>query len=250
MDVFLEEVPQKTSQSFLARLAVAKPLRAASTEELIAEAVELHQHGFRHVAVRRQQVRMIGEHSIREILDDYGLTISCLGFAGGFTGALGWSFDMALSDVGRAIEMAEQLSASSLVIVPGNRGLHTYRHAERIVRDGLCRCAELVENSGTRLLVPTDTVLAGTQDCFQTKLCPLEWIGELQTDCIRPMIVVRGNSGAWRLPRGWRESLANGGRIRICHRCDSYLQNSQLLRGIINFLYRGESGAAEERLKI
>ncbi len=250
MDVFLEDPTNNVSSSLLSRLAVAQPLQASTVEDLIAECRELCRHQTRYVAVRRQQVRRIGEHAIRDVLDDHGLSVNCLGFAGGFTGALGLSYEMALSDVRRALDMAMDLAADSVVIVPGDRGLHTYRHAERIIRDGLVRCEELATSCGTKLLLPNDTVLAGTRDCFRPKLSLLDWLKQMKVSSIRPMIVVRGQAGAWRLPRGWRLSLADGGCIRICHRCSSYSQNSQLLKGIINFLNRGETGSPCEDLRV
>ncbi|MCA9036398.1 MAG: TIM barrel protein [Planctomycetaceae bacterium] len=238
MDVFLEDLPSKTGVSVLSRLSVARPLQARSFEELATEAVSLERHGIRFVAVRRQQAHLIGELAIREVLDDHGISVSCLGFAGGFTGAIWPSFDDAVADVQRAVETASLLNAASIIVLPGNRGLHTYNHAERIVRDGLLRSAVLVADSGIRLFVPTDTLLTDSRDCFRTSRCLVEWIGQLRFRSIRPMIVVRGSKGAWRLPDGWRECLANGGCLRICHRCESYEQNARLLNGIIRFLQR------------
>lgn len=250
MDVFLEDSLPTADMPLLSRLAVAHPLQAASVEDLVAEAQRLSSNHIRYVAVRRQQIRWIGEHALREILDDHGLTVSSLGFAGGFTGALGLSFQMAVADVQRAMHLALELGATSVVIVPGGRGLHTYRHAERTIRDGLCRCADLAIDCRLKLLVPTDTVLAGTRDCFRPRRCLLEWLKQEQLDTIYPMIVVRGRAGAWRLPRGWRAGLADGGCIRICHRCESYQQNAQLLQGIISYLHRGDSSRSHEDLSV
>ena len=245
MDVFLEDHRQRLTSPVLSRLAIASPLRAMSLEDLIAESESLSRQQIRYVAIRRQQVQRIGEHSIREILDDHGISVSCLGFAGGFTGALGQSYETAVRDVFRAVEMADLLNARGVVIVPGNRGLHTYRHAERIVRDGLDHSALVAEQTGIRLFVPTDTVLADHRDCFKPAQCAVEWISQLEVASIRPMIVVRGAQGAWRLPRGWRESLATGGCIRICHRCDQYDENADLLKRILGFLNRQNGSRIE-----
>lgn len=241
MDVFLEDSSESRAFPVLARLALANPLQAISLEALIVEARQLERRHVRYVTVRRQQVMRIGEYSIREILHDHGISVSCLGFAGGFTGALGQSFAGAISDVGRAAAMAEKLDARSIIVVPGNRGLHTYRHAERIVRDGLDRCAAMAERVGVRVMVPTDTVFAGRQDCFRPSSCAVEWISQFGSETIRPMIVIRGSQGRWRLPPGWRESLADGGCIRICHRSDHYSDNTLLLQRILAFLNRRNS---------
>ncbi len=241
MDVFLEDSSETRTSPVLARLALANPLQATSLEALIVEARQLERRHVRYVTVRRQQVLRIGEYSIREILSDHGIAVSCLGFAGGFTGVLGQSFAGAISDVGRATAMAENLEARSIIVVPGNRGLHTYRHAERIVRDGLDKCAAMAERAGVRVMVPTDTVFAGGHDCFRPANCVVEWISQFGTSTIRPMIVIRGSQGRWRLPSGWRESLANGGCIRICHRSDNYSDNTLLLQRILAFLSRRNS---------
>lgn len=249
MDVFLEDSTATEESSLLSRLAVARPLHASSLEELISESSQLARQQVRYVALRRQQVRWIGEHAVREILDDHGLSVSCLGYAGGFTGELGVSYNAAVNDVQRALDMARELSAAAVVTLPGGRGLHTYRHAERTILDGLSLCARLAQDYQLKLLVPTDTVLAGTRDCFRPRPCFLEWLKQIPA-AIFPMIVVRGKSGAWRLPRGWRSGLSNGGCIRICHRCESYERNSQLLSGIIDFLNRGEFGKRHEDLTV
>lgn len=236
MDVFLEDQGIWPGESPLVSLAVARPLKAFTCEELIAEASALSRQHVRYVAVRRQQAKVIGEELVREVLSDSGISVSTVGFAGGFTGALGMSFRAALADVRRGIDTARTLNAKSLVVVPGERGLHTYRHAERTVKDGLSLCGDLAAGSGIRLLVPTDTVLAGPSDCFRPKDCPLKWLQNINTSQLHPMIVVRGTTGAWRLPRGWRNGLAAGGCIRICNRCKTYDENARLMNGIIRFL--------------
>ncbi len=231
-------------RSAIARLAVARPLRSFTADDLITEACQLQKLQVRHVAVRRQQVNVIGEHTLRHVLDDHGIRISCLGFAGGFTGALGLSYQNAVSDVQKAIAVAAELGAGRIVIVPGERGTHTYRHAERTVRDGLADCIESASAHQIRLLVPTDTVLGGPSDCFRPQRSLLQWVDDLRCDTIRAMVVVRGASGAFRLPRGWREHVASGGCIRICHRCRNYAENARLLQSILRFLGHSDIGTS------
>jgi hypothetical protein len=238
MDVFLEDRKVRSDISLLARLAVARPLLATTQEELVTEAAALGRADVRYVSVRRQQALRMGEHLIRDVLDEYGISVSSIGFAGGFTGVLGLSFAGAVEDTRRAIETAVELDTKALVIVPGERGLHTYRHAERTVRDGLIQCCDMAARNGIRLLIPTDTVLGGPRDCFRPKDCLLAWLQEFCSDQLQPMIVVRGRTGAWRFPRGWRLGLSAGGCIRICHRCDSYADNTQLMHRILGFLGR------------
>lgn len=238
MDVFLEDDPALPSLPLVARISVAYPLRSDSADALIQEAEQLHQRGIRYVCVRRQQILFIGEHVIHDILADAGITVSCLGFAGGFTGSMGMSYENATRDARRSIDLASELGARSVVIVPGEQGLHTYRHAEKTIRMGLLDVAQYASLCGVRLLIPTDTVLVSPKDCFRPKQCPLSWLDSIGNPLIRPLIVVRGKSFACRLPAGWRESLAAGGRLRICHRCECYDDNAQLVARVLTSIAR------------
>ena len=238
MDVFLEDEKSSTCLPMVTRISVAYPLHSKSAQELIAEAAELNRRGIRYVCVRRQQIYFIGEHVIHDILADAGITVSCLGFAGGFTGTLGMSYDAATRDARRSIDLAADLGARSVVIVPGEQGNHTYSHAEKTIRLGLMDVAQYGSQRNVRLLIPTDTVLVSPRDCFRPKECPLSWLDGMGNPLIRPLIVVRGKSFACRLPDGWRESLAAGGSLRICHRCDRYDENAQLVARILLFIAR------------
>jgi hypothetical protein len=239
MDVFLEDDPALPSLPLVSRISVAYPLRSDTADDLIQEAEQLHQRGIRYVCVRRQQILFIGEHVIHDILADAGISVSCLGFAGGFTGSLGMTYEAATRDARRSIDLASDLGARSVVIVPGEQGLHTYSHAEKTIRLGLMDVAQYASQRGVRLLIPTDTVLVSPKDCFRPKQCPLSWLDGMGNPLIRPLIVVRGKSFACRLPAGWRESLVAGGSLRICHRCECYDDNAQLVARVLTFIGRG-----------
>ncbi len=245
MDVFLED---QHSLPLVARIAVAYPLRSISAEGMICEAEQLHHRGVRYVCVRRQQILFIGEHVIHDILADAGITVSCLGFAGGFTGSMGMSFESATNDARRSIDLAADLGAHAVVIVPGEQGLHTYRHAEKTIRMGLRSVAQYATQKRIRLLIPTDTVLAGPSDFFKPKGCPLNWLDGMDHSFIKPLIVVRGKSFACRLPAGWREALAAGGSLRICHRCERYDENAQLVARVLTFIARNGGFNGFDRL--
>lgn len=248
MDVFLEDEHSLSKSPLVARIAVACPLRSVSSEGLMREAEQLHQRGVRYVCVRRQQILFIGEHAIHDILADAGITVSCLGFAGGFTGSLGMSYEAASRDARRSIDLAFDLGARSVVIVPGEQGLHTYRHAEQTIRLGLLEAAQYALQRKIRLLIPTDTVLVSPKDCFKPKECPLSWLDGMGNNFIRPLIVVRGRSFGLRLPAGWRESLAAGGSLRVCHRCECYHENAQLVARILAMIARNGGIGGFDRL--
>lgn len=239
MDVFLEQRSSVlTSSSVLDRLVFSLPLKSTSVEELIRETVCLRLRGIRFVSVRRQQVLRIGQELLLEILEDAGIAVSCVGFAGGFTGSLGFSFSDATHDARRALDLASELNARFVIVVPGSQGLHTYRHAERTVRMGYWDVHYYAEQRQVQLLVPTESILQGLHDVFSPRGCSLNWVRQLNLRTIRPMIVVRGAASAFRLPRGWRESLDSGGCLRICHHCSSYEDNVRLVIGVLQYLNR------------
>jgi len=250
MDVFLEQETEWAKPSLVARIAVSMPLKACTVEGLIAEAEQLNRRGVRYISLRRQQVLRLGEHVLQDVLGDAGISISCLGFAGGFTGSLGMSYNRAIDDVHRAADLAGDIGARFLVVVPGEQGLHTYNHAEKTVRMGLTEVLYHVDQRQLQLLVPNDTVLGGLRDVFRTRECPVNWVERLGSDMIRPLIVVRGQTIACRLPDGWRESLASGACLRICHRCGNYDENARLLMGILTFLARNGGVSGFERLAV
>jgi hypothetical protein len=248
MDVFLEHDCEWANPSVIARIAVAQPLLSITRDSLFSEAEALHARGIRYVAIRRQQLLRIGKHALPDILADAGISVSCLGFAGGFTGAMGMSYDTAAADVRRAIEDAATVGARFVVIVPGQQGLHTYNHAEKTVRMGLTEVVHFADQHRIQMLIPTDSVLDSDADCFRPRQCPLSWVERLGTPTIRPLIVVRGRGSSGRLPNGWRESLAQGGCLRICHRCSSYDRHTRQLAGILTYLARNEGKTGFEKL--
>lgn len=250
MDVFLEQEDQWAKPSLVARIAVSMPLKACSVEALIVEAEQLRCRGIRYVSVRRQQVLRLGEHVLHDVLVDSGISISCLGFAGGFTGSLGMSYNRAIDDVHRATDIAVELGARFLVVVPGEQGLHTYNHAERTVRMGLTEVLYRVDHRHLKLLVPNDTVLGCLKDVFRPRECPVNWVERMGSNIIRPLIVVRGQTVACCLPDGWRESLATGACLRICHRCGNYDENARLLTRILSYLARNGGVSGFERLAV
>lgn len=234
MDVFLEQTPDWMCQPVVSCIGVSHQLKANSAETLMAEANQLRTAGVRFVSVRRQQILQIGEEILQDVLSDSGLSVSCVGYAGGFTGTLGMSYDDSLRDTQRAIDAAANLDARYLVMLPGNQGLHTYNHAERSIRMGMTNALYHARRRQIRLLLPTATLLGNQRDYFRPRLSPLTWVDHMMSRWIRPLIVVRGNR--CRLPEGWKQSLADGGCLRLCHRCNSYERNRRILDRLLTFL--------------
>lgn len=248
MDVFLERESEWTSSSVLSRIAVSVPMKSTTIDGLITEAEVLNSRGIRYVSIRRQQVFRMGELAIQEVLCDYGIGISSLGFAGGFTGTLGLTFDRAVDDVRRATDLACELGARFLVVLPGNQGLHTYNHAEKTVRLAMMDLLYFAERHNVQYLVPTDTVFGCENDTFRPRGCALQWLRRFGSNVVRPLIVVRGTAVSCKLPNGWRNSLGEGGCLRVCDRCNNYQRNSRLLKNILSFLTRNGGVSGMERL--
>lgn len=235
MDVFLEDSGQDPHRCVLSRLGLARPVLAVNTEEFIAEVSELSRQHIRYITIRRQQVMRFGEDLIKDVLSEVGIRISSLGFTGGFTGALGMSFDKSLEDARIAFRMAAAIDAQAVVVLPGHQGLHTYRHAERTVQEGIEHCRHLAVLNKVNLLVAANSVLGCQRDNFRPRMCPVLWTQQFCAPELRTMFVVRDGD---RLPAGWREILAQGGCLRICHKCHSYAEHTDLLARILSFLGR------------
>jgi hypothetical protein len=99
-------------------------------------AVVRYQH-WQRVGLLRKTIWKYGADAVAKSISAHRLTVSSLSWAGGFTGAVGFSFREAVADGRQALREAQAVSAETLVIVPGGRAGHTFRHARRLVVDGL-----------------------------------------------------------------------------------------------------------------
>lgn len=106
------------------------------------------QAGYRAIGVWRHKLTDCEEARAIDLLDGSGLRVSNLLWAGGFTGNDGRSLSESIDDAVEALRLAAGLQAGCLVIYPGGRNNHTYRHAGRLLRlalDELLPLAEEVE---------------------------------------------------------------------------------------------------------
>jgi sugar phosphate isomerase/epimerase len=115
----------------------------------LEEDVEYYQQaGYRSIGVWRQKLTEIDEEHAIDLLAASGLDVSNLLWAGGFTGSDGRSLEESIHDATHALRVAAALNAGCLVVYPGGRNNHTYRHAGRLLRaalDTLLPLAETVE---------------------------------------------------------------------------------------------------------
>ncbi|MFM7055780.1 MAG: hypothetical protein ACKO2P_02530 [Planctomycetota bacterium] len=228
MDVFLESAREWEDRPLVSRVAVSASLSAMSEEDLLAEVEQLQAQGVRYVAVRRQQAMQIQPARLLHILADAGISVSSLGYCGGYTGSLHLSFEEAMDDTARAVETAIELNARSLIVLPGSRGLFTLNHMQRSVRIGLQAAISHAGQYPLRLLVPTSSLRGDDRDVFASPGAMLGWLERQTGDRVHPLIVIRGRRPC-RLPRGWKTALADGGSLRLCRCCRSYRRNCEVL---------------------
>jgi len=103
------------------------------------------QAGYRAIGVWRQKLADWDEDEAIELLADSGLSVSNLVWAGGFTGSDGRTPADSIDDAADALRLAGKISAGCLVLYPGGRNNHTFRHAGRLLRDALKELLPLAE---------------------------------------------------------------------------------------------------------
>ncbi|MEZ6124513.1 MAG: hypothetical protein R3C49_15245 [Planctomycetaceae bacterium] len=240
MDVVLEQVPQVFS-AFPANddcpvlLNTAELLQAKDEQELIAEVNQLQRRRVRMVSVRRQRAMRIGIGLLQHILEDSGLSVCTVAFAGGFTGTLNRSYSQAVDDTRRALELAARLDAQGIIVVPGSRGLHTYGHAERTIRQGLEDCLDDALRYRVNMLLPLNSVLGNNRDIFVPRNASrLDWVESMDSHRIRPMMMMRGCSPWGRLPDCWERCLTSGGVLRISGRTRRTLGRHAIVSEMLN----------------
>lgn len=107
--------------------------------------------GVAGIGVWRQKLADYGEEKGAELLADSGLTVSSLQWAGGFTGSCGPSHKENLEDARQAIRLAAALHAGCLIVHSGARGIHTHKHARRLLREALDKLLPVAEDWGVTL---------------------------------------------------------------------------------------------------
>ncbi len=117
----------------------------------LAQDVENYQEaGYNGIGVWRQKLIDENEDQAIELLTHSGLSVTSLSWAGGFTGSDGRALAESIEDAADAIRLGAALMAGCLVVYPGGRNNHIYRHAGRLLRlalDELLPMAEMLDVS-------------------------------------------------------------------------------------------------------
>lgn len=109
--------------------------------------------GFQAIGVWRAKLSDFGEEKGCELLREYGMRVSSLLWAGGFTGSDGRTHRDSIRDAMEAITLAAQMSAGCLIVYTGARGGHTQRHARRLFRTAVDRVLPVAEEHGVVLAI-------------------------------------------------------------------------------------------------
>jgi sugar phosphate isomerase/epimerase len=101
--------------------------------------------GYKGIGVWRHKLTDGDENEAINLLCDSGLRATHLSWAGGFTGSDGRSVAESVDDALDALRVAAAINAGCLVIYPGGRNNHIFRHAGRLLRSALEEILPLAE---------------------------------------------------------------------------------------------------------
>lgn len=107
--------------------------------------------GIPSLGVWRQKLSDYGPEKGGKLLEEHGMRVSHVLWAGGFTGSDGRSFHESIEDALEAIRTTAALKASTLLIYSGARSGHTHSHARRLLFDALNRLVPEADQLGVDL---------------------------------------------------------------------------------------------------
>jgi sugar phosphate isomerase/epimerase len=144
------------------------------------------QAGYRAIGVWRQKLSDWDEDDAINLLVDSGMQVSHVGWAGGFTGSDGRSPTESLDDANDALRLAGALGAGCLVIYPGGRNNHTFRHAGRLLRSALDELLPMAEAAGVPLAIEPMHPACAADWTFLTDLASvIALIDEYKSPCLK-----------------------------------------------------------------
>lgn len=117
------------------------------------DVIRYRDHGYRAIGVWRAKLSDFGESKGRELLEELGMGVSSLHWAGGFTGFDGRSHSESLCNALEAVHVASELQADCLVILAGSRAGHTRNHVRRLLVSALKEVAQAAADFGVQLAV-------------------------------------------------------------------------------------------------
>jgi sugar phosphate isomerase/epimerase len=109
--------------------------------------------GIPAIGVWRQKLSDFGASKGAELIEETGLKVSHLLWAGGFTGSDGRSYRDSVEDAAEAVRTAAELRTDTLVVYSGARAGHTFNHARRLIQSALKELLPLATEFGVYLAV-------------------------------------------------------------------------------------------------
>jgi sugar phosphate isomerase/epimerase len=107
--------------------------------------------GIPAIGVWRQKLADFGKERGIDLVQESGLAVSNLMWAGGFTGSDGHTHRESIDDALDAIRLAAALKSPCLVVYSGSRGGHTTNHARRLLTTALKELAPVAQEFGVKL---------------------------------------------------------------------------------------------------
>jgi sugar phosphate isomerase/epimerase len=138
--------------------------------ELSEELPRLAARGFDALAVWRHKLSDLGPAESRRQLERFGVRVSSVQWAGGFTGGDGRTFEESVADAAEAIEWAAALNSPVVVLHSGCRGGHTRSHARRLLVEAVELLAPRAMHAGVRLAIKPLHRTTASRCSFLTRL--------------------------------------------------------------------------------
>lgn len=165
------------------------------------------------LGVLRKRVWQYGPERIAELLRRRRVPVSSLSWAGGFTGAQGFSYQEAVDDGLLALEEAATIGAPLVVVVPGGQAGFTLRHARRLALDGVRRLVKKAEMCGLKLGLVADL---GQRSSARSMLSDWEAANDFLEEVGSPCVgLVCSLSGLATVSERWRSYDAAGRRVFV-----------------------------------
>lgn len=98
--------------------------------------------GFETIGIWRRKLDDFGCERGIDFINDSGLRVSSLSWAGGFTGANGMSFREAMDDAREAIRVAAAINAVCVLVAAGGRNGHIWTHANNLLVGALIELSD------------------------------------------------------------------------------------------------------------
>ena len=142
--------------------------------------------GYRALGVWRQKLSDGDQNRAIDALNESGLTVSNLMWAGGFTGSDGRTLEESIDDAQEALHTAATIDAGCLVVYAGGRNNHTLRHAARLFRTALDELVPLAETYQVPLAIEPMHAACAAEWTFLTDLgSVLDLVEEYQSPFLK-----------------------------------------------------------------